>query len=69
MEKKATLHPRKLARSMAKAQLEQSGVTGYNRERTEPDGRKMPSIFARNWRDLAQQTAGLVKPKKKRGRA
>lgn len=69
MEKKVTLHPRKLARSMAKAQLDQSGVTGYNRERIGPDGRKMPSVFARNWRDLAQQSAGLIKPKKKRGRA
>ena len=66
MEKKVTLHPRKLARSMAKAQLEQSGVTGYNRERTGPDGRKMPSVFARNWRDLAKQAAWLVKPKKRR---
>ena len=68
MEKKVTLHPRKLARSMAKAQLEQSSVTGYNRERIGPDGRKMPSVFARNWRDLARQAAGLIKPKKKRGR-
>ena len=68
MEKKVTLHPRKLARSMAKAQLEQSGVTGYNRERTGPNGRKMPSVFARNWRDLSRQAAGLIKPKKKRGR-
>lgn len=66
MEKKVTIHPRKLARSMAKAQLDQSGVTGYNRERTGPDGRKMPSVFARNWRDLAKQAAGLVKPKKRR---
>ena len=68
MEKKVTLHPRKLARSMAKAKLEQSGVTGYNRESTGPDGRKMPSVFARNWRDLSRQAAGLIKPKKKRGR-
>lgn len=66
MEKKVTLHPRKLARSMAKAKLDQTKVTGYNRERTGPDGRKMPSVFARNWRDLAKQAAGLVKPKKRR---
>ncbi len=71
MEKKVTFHPRKMARSMAKAQLEQSGVTGYNRERTGPDGRKMPSVFARNWRDLAKMTALNFKTKKhgkKRGR-
>lgn len=66
MEKKVTLHPRKLARSMAKAKLDQAKVTGYNRERTGLNGKKMPSIFARNWRNLAQQTAGLVKPKKRR---
>lgn len=68
MEKKVTLHPRKLARSMSKAKLEQSGVTGYNRERTGPDGRKMPSIFARNWRDLAKTAALNIGPRKKRGR-
>ncbi len=67
MEKAASLHPRKLARSMAKAKLDQAKVTGYNRERTGHDGRKMPSVFANNWRDLAQQAA-LVKPRRKRGR-
>lgn len=65
---KVTIHPRKLARSMAKAQLDKSKVTGYNKENIGPDGRKMPSVFARNWRDLAQQAAGLIKPRKKRGR-
>ena len=68
MEKKVTLHPRKLARSMAKAQLDKSKVTGYNKERIGVDGKKMPSVFARNWRYLAQQAAGLIKPRKKRGR-
>lgn len=66
---KVHMHPRKLARSMARARLDESKVTGYNKERTGSDGRKMPSVFARNWRDLAQQAAGLIKPKKKRGRA
>lgn len=66
MEKKVTLHPRKLARSMAKAQLEQSGVTGYNKERVRTNGRKMPSLFARTWRNLAKETAGMVKPKRRR---
>ena len=68
MEKKVTLHPRKLARSMAKAQLDKNHVTGYNKERIGVDGKKMPSVFARNWRDLAQQAAGLIKSRKKRGR-
>ncbi len=67
MEKKS-IHPRKLARQMAKAQLDKAKVTGYNKERIGMDGKKMPSAFARNWRDLAQQAAGLIKPKKKRGR-
>lgn len=68
MEKK-TIHPRKLARQMAKSQLDKSKITGYNKEPIGPNGRKMRSLFARNWRDLAQQAAGLIKPKKKRDRA
>ena len=64
MEK--TIHPRRLARQMAKAQLDKSKVTGYNKENIGPDGRKMPSVFARNWRDLAQQAAGLIKPTKRK---
>ena len=58
-----TIHPRRLARRMAKAQLDKAKVTGYNKERIGPDGRKMPSAFARNWRDLAQQAAGMAKRK------
>lgn len=71
MEKKASIHPRKLARQMARAQLDKAKVTGYNKERIGLDGKKMPSAFARNWRSLAQQAAGLILPKKtkKRGRA
>lgn len=68
MEKAVSIKPRKLARQMAKAQLERSHITGYNKERIGPDGRKMPSLFARNWRDLAQQAAGMIAPRKKRGR-
>lgn len=66
MEKKVTFHPRKLARSMAKAQLDKSKVTGYNKERVGANGRKMPSLFARTWQNLAKQVAGMVKPKKRR---
>lgn len=65
---KVTFHPRKLARSMAKAQLEKSGITGFNKERTGMSGKKMPSIFARNWRDLAKTAALNIGPRKKRGR-
>ena len=66
MEKKS-IHPRKLARQMAKSQLDKKKVTGYNKERIGLSGKMMPSLFARSWRDLALQAAGLIKPKK-RGR-
>ena len=64
MEKKS-IHPRKLARQMAKSQLDKQKVTGYNKERIGLDGRKQPSMFSRNWRDLAQQASGMIKPKKR----
>lgn len=62
---KVTIHPRKLARQMAKAQLNRQKVTGYNKENIGPTGNKMPSLFARNWKQLAQEAAGMIKPKKK----
>lgn len=58
--------PRKLARSIAKAKLDQENVTGYNKERVGLGGRKMPSMFAQNWRELAKQaTAPRAKVKKR----
>ena len=63
---KVHMHPRKLARSMARACLNKSKVTGYNKERIGANGRKMPSLFARTWQNLAKQVAGMVKPKKRR---
>ena len=60
-----TMHPRKLARSMARAELEKKKITGYNKERIGSTGRKMPSVMARNWRDLAMPAAGMVKPKQR----
>ncbi len=59
------IHPRKLARQMANAQLDRQKVTGYNKENIGPTGIKMPSLFARSWKTLAQEAAGLIKPKKK----
>lgn len=59
------IHPRKLARQMAKAQLDRQKVTGYNKERIGFDGRKMPSLFTRSWKKLAQEAAAQIKPKKK----
>ena len=49
--------PRKLARAMARKQLEANKVTGYNKERIGANGRKQPSLFARQWRELAKQAA------------
>ena len=60
-----TIHPRKLARSMARAQLDKAKVTGYNKELIGPNGRKMPSMFSINWKDLSVQAAGLKKAKSK----
>ena len=67
MKKKTTVakvHPRKLARQMAKAQLDAAKVTGYNKERIGMDGKKMPSVFARNWRLLSMKAAGVSIEKK-----
>lgn len=63
---KVHMHPRKLARSVARARLDESKVTGYNKEHVGANGRKMPSLFARNWQVLAKQAADMVKPKKRR---
>lgn len=70
MEKKS-IHPRKLARQMAKGQLDKQKVTGYNKEHIGMDGRRQPSVFARKWRDLAVKAAKEIKPwnKKKRKQA
>lgn len=65
---KAKIHPRKLARQMARAQLEKEHVTGYNKEHVGMNGKKTPSVFARNWRDLSMQAAGMKKTRKKQGR-
>ena len=62
----AKIHPRKLARQMAKSQLDKSKVTGYNKERIGFNGKKMPSVFARNWRELALKASGAVLPKRRK---
>lgn len=68
MDKNIRIHPRKLARQMAKAQLDRQKVTGYNKETVSRDGYKIPSVFARNWRKLAQEAASTVYPRKKAAR-
>ena len=51
-EKKTKIHPRKLARQIARASLDREGVTGYNKEGFDLKGRRAPSLFARKWREL-----------------
>ena len=63
-EKILSIHPRRLARKMAKAQLDRRGVTGYNKERTGIDGNKMPSTFASKWKEIVIMA---MKPQNKKG--
>lgn len=63
--KKVKITPRRLARQVAKHQLDRSHVTGYNKERTGIAGRKMSSTFASKWKEIV---ITAMKPKKKRGR-
>ena len=67
MEKQITMHPRRLARQIARAELNKAGVTGYNKERRGPDGRKVGSVFSFKWREIAAKAASQpVKPHKKK---
>ncbi|MBO6269416.1 MAG: hypothetical protein J6N19_09790 [Clostridium sp.] len=58
-EKKISLHPRRLARKMAKAQLDRRGASGYNKH-----GPKAASTFANTWRNFAIEA---MQPRKKKG--
>lgn len=63
---KYILHPRKLARQIARASLDREGVTGYNKEGFDLKGRRIPSLFARKWREL-YITNRVTAPRKKKG--
>ena len=63
METKS-IHPRRLARKMAKAQLDKAKVTGYNKERTGIGGNTMQSTFARKWKEIV---ITAMKPQNKKG--
>jgi len=67
-EKDIRVHPRHLARSVAKAQLKAARVTGFCRPQ-DIKGKKFPSIFSSIWRSTAAKAAA-VRPKKnkKKGR-
>ena len=63
-EKILSIHPRRLARKMAKAQLDRSHITGYNKERTGITGRKNPSTFSQKWKEIV---ITAMKPRNKKG--
>ena len=51
-----SMHPRKLARSMAKSQLNKEGATGYNKTGI-IKGNRSPSFFSQNWKDYTKKAA------------
>lgn len=56
--------PRRLARQVAKHQLDRSHITGYNKECTGIAGRKMPSTFSQKWKEIV---ITAMKPRNKKG--
>lgn len=56
--------PRRLARQVAKHQLDRSHITGYNKERTGITGRWTPSTFASKWKKIV---IAAMKPRNKKG--
>lgn len=64
--KKTSLHPRRLARSVARAQLQKAGVTGFNKSMKLPNGMRIPSMFSANWRNTAARAVTASPKKKKR---
>ena len=65
-EKKPVIHPRKLARQIARASLDREGVTGYNKEGFDFRGRRTPSLFSRMWREICIKSR-ITAPRKKKG--
>lgn len=63
-EKILSIHPRRLARKMAKAQLDRSHITGYNKEYTGINGYKYSSTFAEKWKEIV---ITAMKPRNKKG--
>ena len=64
------LHPRKLARKMAKAQLDRRGATGYCKPGISPTGKpdsNSGSAFSRSWREFAVEASNYTSSRKKKG--
>ena len=67
-EKIISIHPRRLARKMAKAQLDRRGATGYNKKGVLPNGKidlSAGSAFARGWKTFAVEASKFTLGKKK----
>ena len=64
-EKILSIHPRRLARKMAKAQLDRRGATGYNKPTTLLNGKVGPSVFAQHWKAFAVEASKFTRSKKK----
>ena len=64
--KKTHIHPRRLARKMAKAQLDKAGLTGYNKEGIDINGKRTPSKFATNWKAVVKEVIEQPSKFKKR---
>lgn len=68
-EKILSIHPRRLARKMAKAQLDRRGATGYNKKGVLSNGKidlSAGSAFARGWKAFAVEASKFTKPRKSR---
>lgn len=57
-EKILSIHPRRLARKMAKAQLDRSRITGYNKNSAGG------STFSQKWKEIV---ITAMKPRNKKG--
>ena len=64
-EKAVSMHPRRLARKVAKAKLDRAGVTGYNKPTVVMNaGRTGPSKFSENWKKIAVRVVNREPEKK-----
>ena len=61
-EKILSIHPRRLARKMAKAQLDRRGATGYSKPSMVMNkGRVGPSHFSQHWKHFAIEASQFRK--------
>ena len=61
-ENKVRIFPRRLARKMAKAQLDRRGATGYNKPSLIMGrGKVGPSTFSQHWKHFAIEASQIRK--------